>query len=99
MNSTSIFTFILGKFSKNNIRKTRIKMRLNNTGNLFNYFQFKLFKSELQKLQMKNFDEREDQKRQERLEKILYEKRSRDKQLEDETRKKRDDRRKEKELD
>ena len=55
--------------------------------------------SELQKLQMRNFDDREEQKKNERREKILYEKRSRDKQLEDEMRKKRDDRKKEKELD
>ena len=48
---------------------------------------------------MRNFDDREEQKKNERRDKILYEKKSRDKQLEDEMRKKREDRRKEKELD
>ena len=48
---------------------------------------------------MKNFDDREEMKKNERREKILYEKRSRDKQLDDEMRKKRDDKIKEKDLD
>ena len=77
-------------------RKT-IKRDKNRTRN-FNIGLVVIF-SELQKLQMRNFDDREEQKKNERREKILYEKRSRDKQLEDEMRKKRDDRKKEKELD
>ena len=42
---------------------------------------------------MKNFDEREDLKKREKIEKILYEKKSRDRQLEDEARRKREEKR------
>lgn len=48
---------------------------------------------------MQNFDEREEQKRKEKVEKIQYEKKSRDRQLEDEARRKRDEKRRQKELD
>lgn len=48
---------------------------------------------------MQNFDEREEQKKKEKIEKIQYEKKSRDRQLEDEARRKRDEKRRQKELD
>jgi len=48
---------------------------------------------------MRNFDDREDLKKREKIEKIQYEKKSRDRQLEDEARRKREEKRRQKELD
>ena len=48
---------------------------------------------------MRNFDEREELKKREKVEKIVYEKKSRDRQLEDEARRKREEKRRQKELD
>jgi len=53
----------------------------------------------LLQLQMRNFDEREELKKREKVEKIVYEKKSRDRQLEDEARRKREEKRRQKELD
>lgn len=48
---------------------------------------------------MRNFDDREDLKKREKVEKIQYEKKSRDRQLDDEARRKREEKRRQKELD
>ena len=48
---------------------------------------------------MRNFDEREELKKREKVEKIVYEKKSMDRQLEDEARRKREEKRRQKELD
>lgn len=55
--------------------------------------------ADLLQLQMRNFDDREDLKKREKIEKIQYEKKSRDRQLEDEARRKREEKRRQKELD
>ena len=55
--------------------------------------------ADLLQLQMRNFDDREELKKREKVEKIQYEKKSRDRQLEDEARRKREEKRRQKELD